>query len=231
MAAADQGVRAGMRLFVTSDLHGSPVLGEKLASVLADIPVDAAVVCGDVTGQHRTRTANELLQRQREDLQALRALLASLPCPAWYILGNMDFIEAEPGDPYYLPFQQHPQLLAFELVNRTPFRSHREASFQRLQQELWKLEAGPHSIVVAHAPPFRAVDLTTGGQHAGSLAARQYIERVQPLAWCCGHIHEAYGADVIGSTLVLNAACDPRRQRLRGFVLDTPGRTWEAIER
>ncbi len=60
-------------------------------------------------------------------------------------------------------------------------------------------------ILVVHMPPFGTeVDRLHDGTHVGSSAVRQFIENIQPAVCLAGHIHEARGEDIIGSTPVIN---------------------------
>ena len=57
-------------------------------------------------------------------------------------------------------------------------------------------------VLVCHAPPYgTALDQVRPGLHAGSTAVRDFIQRVQPAHFFCGHIHEAEGVSIeIGRT-------------------------------
>ncbi|MHC5095860.1 MAG: metallophosphoesterase family protein [Planctomycetota bacterium] len=60
-------------------------------------------------------------------------------------------------------------------------------------------------ILVTHQPAWgTAVDLQASTRHKGSRSVRSFIEDHQPLLAVSGHIHEAYGTDQIGSTLLVN---------------------------
>jgi uncharacterized protein len=60
-------------------------------------------------------------------------------------------------------------------------------------------------ILVCHQPPIKTlVDITHSGNYAGSKAVRKFIEEQKPLVCFSGHIHEAYGIDKIGETILIN---------------------------
>ena len=61
-------------------------------------------------------------------------------------------------------------------------------------------------IVVAHGPPFGHGDMTMRGEHVGSTAMTETLERVRPRLMVCGHIHPAYGRYRLGETEVINAS-------------------------
>jgi Icc-related predicted phosphoesterase len=61
------------------------------------------------------------------------------------------------------------------------------------------------TVFVPHAPPFNtSVDRTYAGKNVGSKAVREFIEERQPGITICGHIHESWGQDRIGSTVIVN---------------------------
>lgn len=91
--------------------------------------------------------------------------------------------------------------------NLTPFNTPFELQETEIQEELEKLTCatGEKIVLVTHAPPFdTTVDMTAQGTHVGSKSIRQFIEKTQPLAAICAHIHEARNTDTLGNTLVVN---------------------------
>ncbi len=61
-------------------------------------------------------------------------------------------------------------------------------------------------IIISHGPPYGYGDDTFDGQHVGSKALLQTIERIKPKLVCTGHLHFGYGVYNIGDTIVVNAA-------------------------
>ncbi len=75
-------------------------------------------------------------------------------------------------------------------------------SMRRVEQ---LLKTRPEKLVIlAHHPPHGHVDRTWTGIHAGLYEALRLIDRVQPDAYLCGHIHEARGTSRRGRTLIVN---------------------------
>jgi Icc-related predicted phosphoesterase len=68
------------------------------------------------------------------------------------------------------------------------------------------LEGCPEgAVLVVHSPPKGHCDQSGGGEHLGSEAILEAIERKRPPLAVCGHIHEAWGAESrIGETEVVN---------------------------
>lgn len=66
----------------------------------------------------------------------------------------------------------------------------------------------PHDVpmvLAVHEPPRDTlVDRARRGGHVGSRSVRDFILQRHPVLCLCGHIHEAFGADRLESTLVIN---------------------------
>ena len=99
--------------------------------------------------------------------------------------------------------------------NPTPFDTPGEYSEDELARRLNKFADLRPLVMICHAPPLNtALDRIHDGLHAGSRAVREFIERVQPAHFFCGHIHEAEGQVAqIGETKVRNVG-------KRGFLLE-----------
>ena len=74
--------------------------------------------------------------------------------------------------------------------------------------------------MICHSPPLNtALDFVHDGLHAGSSAVAAFIEKVQPVHFFCGHIHEAEGKVIqIGATRAMNVG-------KKGYLLELPGAT------
>ena len=93
--------------------------------------------------------------------------------------------------------------------NRTPFNTPNEFSENEIEsfiiQGYNKVKDTPLKLFISHTPPFNtSLDIVTNGQHVGSKAVRDFIEKYQPDVCITGHIHEAKGEDRIGRTIIIN---------------------------
>jgi hypothetical protein len=88
----------------------------------------------------------------------------------------------------------------------TPFDTPGEYSEEEMAERLTEFEKLDNLAMVCHTPPLdTALDRVHEGLHAGSSAVRDFIERVQPAHFFCGHIHEAEGVVVqMGRTRAMN---------------------------
>lgn len=86
----------------------------------------------------------------------------------------------------------------------TPFGTPTEYSEEQIYRELGSMRMNSKTILVTHSPPYDSgVDKTTSGASAGSKAIRRIIEEKRPFMDICGHIHEAEGEAMIGSTRIV----------------------------
>ena len=219
-----------MKIFATSDIHGSRKIMDKLNIVAPD--VDLILVCGDIGGKDgRGKTFRQFSEYQKLDADYLSSALKNIDTESRFILGNDDWFEYD--DINYLQNAETIgglNFVPFEYVLLTPFNTNREVNDNKLEYELAKLSADRNTIVVAHTPPLGAGDILYNGSHCGSRSVREWIEEVQPKLWLCGHIHEDNSAIWIGDTLVLNCACNYPDGVLRGWIVNTDTMDYEAVE-
>lgn len=97
----------------------------------------------------------------------------------------------------------------------TPFKTPFEMGEEDFKQILAEFKGSRNLILLSHSPPFNtALDLTSSGEHIGSLELRKFIEEEAPIICLCGHVHERAGvSEKIGSTLVVNPGA-------RGMLLE-----------
>ncbi|MFN7105349.1 MAG: metallophosphoesterase family protein [Pyrobaculum sp.] len=85
----------------------------------------------------------------------------------------------------------------------TPFDDFFRLSEEEIESLLARLDPPPH-ILVTHNPPRGRLDKVGRVRPVGSLAVRRYIESRRPLLSVHGHIHEDWGVDLLGDTVVVN---------------------------
>jgi hypothetical protein len=73
-----------------------------------------------------------------------------------------------------------------------------------------QVEGSSRYIMVPHCPPRNSeVDRNSSGANVGSVAVRNWMDKVKPILVICGHIHEARGQAKIGNTVIVN--CGPSK--------------------
>lgn len=90
--------------------------------------------------------------------------------------------------------------------NITPFRTPGEYTETQFVEQLEPFRGVSPLVMVCHCPPKNSrLDRAGEGQHFGSSAMREFIEREQPAHFFCGHIHEAAGqTEQFGVTVGMN---------------------------
>lgn len=102
-----------------------------------------------------------------------------------------------------------------------------EGTIREDLNELRKLSNPKKTIYVFHAPPFNTkLDIITTGQHVGSKAIRNFIEKEKPPLTLHGHIHESpqmSGSwhDKIGKTVCVNVGSSYPIDILNCVVIDS----------
>ncbi|MCX8183809.1 MAG: metallophosphoesterase family protein [Crenarchaeota archaeon] len=88
----------------------------------------------------------------------------------------------------------------------TPFNTPFEIGEDEFKRVLSGFKGLNRLVLLSHTPPFNtSLDLTSMGEHIGSVELRRFIEEESPLACLCGHVHERAGlSERIGETLVIN---------------------------
>lgn len=219
-----------MKIFATSDLHGNRIIIDKLNKI--DGKYDLILICGDIGGKDiRGKTIQQFSKYQKEDAIYLCDILDNMETDSRFILGNDDWFEMS-HDKYLQSTEEikNIKFIPFEYVSITPFNTNREVNENKLNYELHKLEADNNSIIVAHTPPLGSGDILYSGNRCGSKAVRNWIEEIQPMIWCNGHIHEDNSVTMIDNTLVFNCACNYTDNILRGWFIDTETKQFEKIE-
>jgi hypothetical protein len=192
-----------MRIFVISDLHGS---AEALKTVLPKAEgSDLILFAGDLTDFGGAAEARTLL----ELFGLLKGKLLAVP-------GNCDRKGArEVLESEGLSVEGKSVLMAGLAVigsgggprwtGMTPY----EKSDEELARVLYKGADGDASsglplVVLSHAPPKGSGADDHKGASIGSASLATALERLTPVLWACGHIHESPCAAYIGRTLVIN---------------------------
>ncbi len=192
-----------MRILALSDIHGAYELARQIAR--AEQGIDVLVLAGDLT-----------TNGTRVEAAGAIADLRSLAPRVLAVAGNMDTREIERayeddgvcisgrgvciGDVSFFGVSGCPLSPL-----HTPFELSEDAILD-LAEKGWKEVADcKYKIFVPHAPPYgTTLDVIRSGRHVGSTAVRTFVEKRQPDAVICGHIHESSGVDSIGRTRMVN---------------------------
>jgi uncharacterized protein len=190
-----------MTRFVTfPDIHDKPKQLKQIRHVLID--ADAVLLAGDMTNGNV------------ENLIKLLDMVGQYNEQIYAVCGNMDTVQmnmmmARKGISIH---RKHALLDGIAILGcggALPYYGKHVFSEEELAGFLDdSLEAVPEDmpkILVCHQPPYDTKVDITNGQHVGSKAVREFIERVQPLICFSGHIHSATGIDRLGKTQLINS--------------------------
>ncbi|WP_321473357.1 metallophosphoesterase [uncultured Paludibaculum sp.] len=198
-----------MKLLVFSDIHNDLAMLRRLMETDADYYVAA----GDMVNWAR-------------GLDAIGPILQP-KAPRVYVLpGNHE--HADQIEAFCLKFGLNPlHGRHFQAGRRvvaglghsspTPFDTPGEYSESEMAERLAPL-ADPHpEILICHCPPLGTpLDEAAPGRHFGSQAVGDFLAKVQPVWFFCGHIHEAAGRETaLGSTRARNVG-------KQGYLLELP---------
>lgn len=88
---------------------------------------------------------------------------------------------------------------------KTPYELDEDALAAKIEAGWKDVRDFQLTVFCPHAPPAHTrCDRLPTGEHVGSVAVRQFIERSQPTVVLCGHIHESRGSDRIGRSRIVN---------------------------
>jgi len=201
-----------MRILALSDLHGHlPALDVSR--------VDCVMIAGDICPEEA-----KIPSFQRPWLERAFGPWAELLAkPVYLALGNHDFCNyfSCPPNLIYGTEEIIGQVLLFSWT--LPFADYAweidEGGIEdKLEALLGPVRAVP-PIWLTHGPPFGVCDGLEDHHHNGSRALRAAVEKYEPRALICGHIHEAKGRGLLGRTMVYNVSiADSRRDQSGGPV-------------
>jgi uncharacterized protein len=191
-----------MRLYAVADIHGRSDRITAIKRNLEKYRPQILVAAGDITTYRKA---------------SFVSALGDLPLPVLAIRGNTDLKKVESSfalNENILFLNNRDVVLQgahFAGVTGTipiPFRSRiafREAViWNRLMPRI-----APHTLLIAHPPPWGCLDRVKGKYHAGCKSLEMVIRRCQPALLICGHIHEDAGMACLGKTLIVNCAMGP----------------------
>ncbi|VVB66930.1 3',5'-cyclic adenosine monophosphate phosphodiesterase CpdA [Candidatus Norongarragalina meridionalis] len=199
-----------MKAICFSDVHAEEIAIEWAQAMIDRANPEIAIICGDFTTRGPLGFAEDFLDAIK------------IPCVA--VFGNMDespvaeLLENR-GVSVHLKTKKVAGIIFAGIggSNPTPFGTPSEYSEKEITEMLSGVMVSPQTIFVSHFPPLDTKADFINGKHVGSPALRAFIEKKQPRACICGHIHEAEGVDRIGKTKIIKV---PALQHGKALLLD-----------
>lgn len=196
-----------MKILVIADLHG---YSDDISSFFKKIDArgfDLIISPGDFTdmfnqppGFSQHNIADLILQK-----------LVSFGVPLLCVPGNHDPYEIiEAFEEYDANLHGKARRIGSETFvgwggALTPFNTAFEPTEEETKEALDGLaeEAGNDFILVLHNPPKDTkLDLTATKEHVGSWAEREFIEKHAPKLVISAHVHESWGQDALGKSIL-----------------------------
>jgi Icc-related predicted phosphoesterase len=196
-----------LRILGMADLHDRA----EMLSRVNDIQADLIAFCGDL---HNGSSAAEARPAAKA--------LAGLGLPVLIVPGNMDHRNVVPEIWKSVGFRMM-HCASFQsgkygflgmggMTVKSPQRLADPARYYHEDEDVYRtltkickeISSSAHQIVMVHQPPRNSRDKIYSGEHTGCISLRRFIEEIQPDLLLCGHIHEDWGEDRIGRTIVVN---------------------------
>ncbi|AWI06723.1 metallophosphoesterase family protein [Clostridium drakei] len=222
-----------MKIFSTSDIHGNFGELQKIIDFAnSRIDIDVVIFCGDIAKDYKWSSIKELRTFQSDDYSCFKYMISKiLNKRIYYILGNHDVFLPDGTDMNYLTnvykVGMEDASIPFEMLSNNLYETDREGTEKELEIALQALGEVKEKFIVSHQPPYKCLDKGYSGHNYGSRSIRKMILHKNPSVFFCGHIHEEFGVDRLGNTVVINCACS--RSIARGIIFDTETNVFEEI--
>jgi uncharacterized protein len=219
-----------VKIFSVADIHGNRTIYNEVKKVVEEKQVDLLILPGDLFPKPSNVTFETYKAIQEGSAFDISSLFQNLNIPIYYVLGNDDWVDSE----ITCGVNIHNQVVEFqgiyftgyEYVKNTPFHTNRELSEKNIKKtfrnQIQSLDLNNKAplVMVGHTPLFEKQDKVMSGKRVGSRKLRMEVEKLSPLIYLCGHIHEDFGANQLDKTYIFNCACSHEIDLMRGFLIE-----------
>ncbi len=193
-----------MRFLVLSDIHGDLAYMETLQEEF--VKADAVLFAGDFARALEEETGKPVLDRLVKKHDVIFSVLGN--CDPQSFLEEMDSYDVSVQGSF--AFMDGLAFIGAGGGTKFTGLAPNERSEEDIASDLALVTDSGETdwnnlIMIIHNPPHNTqLDKISAGIHVGSPKIRQIIETIQPLVVVTGHIHESYGIEMMGKTLVIN---------------------------
>jgi len=186
------------------DIHENLKYLDRLAKEIKNS--NLVILTGDITNKGGVKRAEQVINRIKE-----------LKIDVYAVSGNLDLPEVEDYlDSIDIGLNSKARFFKGIVLTGvggsnpthlfTPNEKDEDCIWQSLMKGYLRLNNVRPWILVSHPPPKGTrLDKIFTGCHVGSKAVRDFIVEFMPDVCLCGHIHESYGVDKLGETVIANA--------------------------
>ncbi len=193
-----------MRLLLLTDIHGDT---EKLEKIISKEEFDGILCAGDLSDASEFEDYQSQLDKVLTLMEESSGLVKAVP-------GNMDPEEKSVRSLIDRKMNIHKKIASFEEFDvvgfgggLTPFGTPFEPSEEDIHDSLkvlhGRMSSGLKAAVIHQPPKDTELDIADG-DHVGSEKVRELLENTDFDFLLTGHIHESFGTDKIGDTLMVN---------------------------
>jgi len=195
-----------MKILVLADVHNKIENLSKIIDEVNEEEIDMVLCSGDFIDEYDVPQGFSITNIIDMFIQKI----ISLGKPTFCVPGNLDPSEIiDVFEDYDVNLQNKKKHVGgFDIIGwggaLTPFNTTFEPTEAETKKSLNQLSSTSSSdlILLLHNPPKNTKLDLVHGEHVGSSAEREFIEKAQPLLTITAHIHESMGTDKIGKTTI-----------------------------
>lgn len=199
-----------MKMLLISDGHGAIDNLKAIKNIASE--VDAVLFAGDFAAFNKAETGLPFLKELKTIHKNVYSVLGNCDEPSFIEELIKNNINVQASKQHFKEFTIMGSGGASKFTGATPNERTDEDLAKDITNSYEKNEC-ENLIIITHNPPHGVkVDKVAPLIHVGSKLIRKFIENAQPIIAISGHIHEAYGIDAIGKTVIVNpgALCNGR---------------------
>ncbi|MEM4717423.1 MAG: metallophosphoesterase [Desulfurococcaceae archaeon] len=196
-----------MKILALSDIHERTGKLRSLNTRLKELEFkpDLVVVAGDLTYFKDIKIAINILREIKEILDSVVVFIPGNCDPPSLIdvKGIYDNIVNIHGETFIF---QHYTLFGIGGSGLTPFNTfieYSEEEFKEFFKKIISIDHGDGLIVITHQPIRNFFD-KVGDVHVGSVVFLEALNKLKPMLWITGHIHEHSGWIKHGNTVIVH---------------------------